>query len=267
MSVSRSAECIAAPAVIDAVIRFVWMLPAARPPYMNCVILPSAPIGVIEVSPVARHATIESSTERIAARKPIQSGMSKNTLASTTTNATHAIVPRRNHFAGTSTSAMVLGRSSCAVVEAPSTFAPSAVPRASLPRPERAATAVRHLRPNASRPFTTMIVTPGHTIQVRTVPKPGALPARPCVCSHVPSTPQPMSAPSTRPRQMRTPIIAPAPIIRMSVWKPSVRPSHFWFHLKPPPSCSGTIGCSSFGPFARPVMPERSFIRPPAIAP
>ena len=54
------------------------MFPAARPPYMNWVIFPSAPMGVMLVSPVARPATIESRTDMITASRPIHKGMSKS---------------------------------------------------------------------------------------------------------------------------------------------------------------------------------------------
>jgi hypothetical protein len=105
-SVSRSAECMAAPAVTEAVMRFVWMLPAARPPYMNWVIFPSAPMGVMLVSPVARPATMLNRADMITARRPIHQAMSNSAQARTTVTTVVTSRPRVNHAVGTSTSAM-----------------------------------------------------------------------------------------------------------------------------------------------------------------
>jgi hypothetical protein len=44
---------------------------------VSCVIVPSAPIGLTSVSPVARHATIESRKESATAITLIHTGMSK----------------------------------------------------------------------------------------------------------------------------------------------------------------------------------------------
>ena len=72
---------------------------------------------------------------------------------------------------------------------------------------------------------------------------------------------------------MRTPIIAPAPIIRMSDWKPSVRPSHLAFqsNLFPQrsgsPKVSGTSVLAILGPPMKPVTPLRSLMAPAALAP
>ena len=56
----RSAHWPAAPPVTLAVIRLAATLPGAMAPNVSCVILPSAPIGVIAVSPETRAATIAS---------------------------------------------------------------------------------------------------------------------------------------------------------------------------------------------------------------
>ena len=69
----------------------------------------------------------------------------------------------------------------------------------------------------------TISVTPGQRIQVRTVAKVGAVPARPWVCSQVPSTPQPMSAADEQARADAQAHDGAGADHQESVWKPRVR--------------------------------------------
>jgi hypothetical protein len=111
--------------------------------------------------------------------------------------------------------------------------------------------------------LTTTSVTPGQVIQVRTVENVGAAPASPCVCSHVPSTPQPTNPPMSRPAVMRRPMMAPAPIISRSVWKPSVSGAHF----SSTGTWSGKSGFLSVKTLAMPCTLDSSFTTAPAMAP
>ena len=75
-SINKSADDPAAPAVMFALIRFTSMLPGLSPPKTSWVTLPIAPMGVVSVSPVTRHATKARKKERKTATALCQYGMS-----------------------------------------------------------------------------------------------------------------------------------------------------------------------------------------------
>ena len=73
MSCSRLAEWLATSPVMPAVIRFTSLSPGASTPNVNCVSLPIAPIGVIEVRPVELMAIRQKTktSARATTRQPI----------------------------------------------------------------------------------------------------------------------------------------------------------------------------------------------------
>ena len=79
------------------------MLEGATTPYISCVILPIAPIGVMSVSPVARAATIDRKKVTSTARMPIHQVMSNSQWPRITQAVPAASVPATNQLDGTST--------------------------------------------------------------------------------------------------------------------------------------------------------------------
>ena len=76
-SVSRSADEVAAPAVMLAAMMLVFMLPGANTPKVSWVILPIGPTGVVSVSPVTRQATSAMGKLMTTASVLCQYGMPK----------------------------------------------------------------------------------------------------------------------------------------------------------------------------------------------
>ncbi len=72
----------AAPAVMLAAIKFTFTLPGLMAPKVSCVTLPIAPMGVVSVSPVTRHATTASAKESSTASTLCQYGMANDSCAS-----------------------------------------------------------------------------------------------------------------------------------------------------------------------------------------
>ncbi len=153
-SVNKSAECDAAPEVIDAVIRFVVMLEGASQPYNSCVILPIAPIGVTSVSPVARAATIDSRNVTSTAMIPIHQVISNKKWPSSTQARPVRKVPATNQDVGTSISSI----GSCS-------RGPSERLKAVI-KPPIARTIVLHFKPKDRSPDVTIMAVAGHRVHV-----------------------------------------------------------------------------------------------------
>ena len=155
-SVSRSADDDALLAPAPAAMRLCWMLPGEIAANSSCITLPMAPIGVVSVSPVARHATIDSTNDMITAMRPAHHEILNATASTMTIAMVIGMRPAMNHEFGTSIAAMLASMSSFA------TFV--AGPRRSI---VNARPTLFHCRPSEARLANTMMLVPPHSAQLR----------------------------------------------------------------------------------------------------
>src|SRR5947207_7576203 len=101
-SVSRSADDVAAPAVMLALIKLTLTLPGCNAPKMSCVTLPIAPTGVVSVSPVTRQATSASQQEIANPITGSQTEMPKLACPSQASATSDTIWPTANQLMGAS---------------------------------------------------------------------------------------------------------------------------------------------------------------------
>ena len=95
-----SADCDAPAPVTAAAMRFVPILPGARPPYTSCVTLPMPPTGLISVSPVERTATAASANESAKATTVRCIGISNRYQATMIVPTAAKARPVRHHAVG-----------------------------------------------------------------------------------------------------------------------------------------------------------------------
>lgn len=132
-------------------IRLVVMLPGATTPKTNCVILPSAPVGVVSVSPVARHATMAMKKLITTQRRLIHQAIPKSFQAKNITSGVSPEMPYTNHWMGTSTAAMGSSLTGFALEKIPE-------------RPEKARAICRQENANESKPEVRSSGEPNHTV-------------------------------------------------------------------------------------------------------
>src|ERR1035437_9775689 len=209
-SVSKSAAEVAAPAGMFALIRFTFMLPGLSAPNVSGVTLPIAPMGVVSVSPVTRHATSASAKDITTASALCQYGIPNDACASSERAMSEMIWPAANQDIGVSMASISVG-----------IFASR---ENNFPKPLNADRAMRHCRKNPKMPDATMHDAPPQSVHCTTSRKP--LPVMtPACCMIGTNTAQQSVPPSNMLMHTRIPVIAPAAMKIGSQLNITVRPT------------------------------------------